>query len=146
MRQSIEVDINASPDRVWAVMSDLNWQEWTPSVKSIKRLDDGEFRVGSRVKISQPGFPPALWKATAIEPGQGFTWVSVAPLMRVVANHSIYPAPSGAKAMLSIEFQGWLGPWFGKLTSKTNQKYLEHEAKGLKARSENPSYHHDGKL
>ena len=57
MRQFVTVDIAASTDRVWDVMSGLQWQEWTPTVKSIKRLDPGPFGIGSRVLIRQPGVP-----------------------------------------------------------------------------------------
>jgi hypothetical protein len=140
MRQFVTVDIAASTDRVWDVMSALQWQEWTPTVKSITRLDKRPFGIGSRVLIRQPGFPPAFWKATTFEPGKGFTWVSIAPGLRVVASHYVESAGGMARATLSLEFHGVLGPWFGRLTAKTNQRYLELEAKGLKARSENPSF------
>ena len=144
IRQFKTIDIDVPPERVWEVMSDLNWQEWTPTVKRIKRLDTRPFGIGSRVMISQPGFPPAFWKATAFEPGRGFTWISVAPGMRVVANHFVEPNGAGSRATLSLEFHGLIGRWFGRLTAKINQRYLEYEAKGLKARSENPSYRHSG--
>jgi hypothetical protein len=140
MRQSTSIEIAAPPARVWEVMSELRWQEWTPTVKSIKRLDARPFGVGSRALISQPGFPPALWKVTVFEPGRGFTWVSTAPGLRVIANHWVEPTPIGSRATLSIEFEGLFGPWFGRLTARTNEKYLAHEARGLKARSENPAY------
>ena len=71
---SITIDINAPAERVWSVMSDIDrWHEWTPSITSVKRLGDGAFAVGTRVRIRQPGLPPAVWKLTAIEPGQSFT-------------------------------------------------------------------------
>jgi hypothetical protein len=146
MRQSTTIDIQASPARVWEVMSDLRWHEWTPTVKSIQQLDGGPLRIGTRAKISQPKFPPAFWKATVVEPDKGFTWVSTAPGMRVVAHHWIEPAGAGSRATLSIEFHGLLGPLFGRLTSKINQRYLGLEAAGLKARSENPEFRHTGGL
>ena len=58
---SIDVDIDAPPDRVWAVMSDIErWHEWTPSVKSISRREQGPIRPGHRAWVRQPKFPPAL--------------------------------------------------------------------------------------
>ncbi|HET9423992.1 MAG TPA: SRPBCC family protein [Gemmatimonadaceae bacterium] len=147
MRQFTTIDINAPAARVWSVMSDvLLWHEWTPTVRSITRLDSGPFRIGSRAFIRQPGFPPAFWKATAVDPGRAFTWVSGAPGMRVVASHSVDAIGDTSRATLSLEFQGLLGPWFGRLTAKINQKYLDLEAKGLKARSEDPYYRHSGGL
>ena len=67
---SISVDVNTPVDRVFEVMADTErWHEWTPSVTSIKRLDDGAFAVGSRAVIRQPKLPPALWTITAIDAG-----------------------------------------------------------------------------
>lgn len=139
-RQFITVDIDAPAERVAEVMRAVErWVEWTPTVNWIKRLDPGDFRVGSRVMISQPKFPPAFWKATRVEP-LGFTWVSTAPGMRVVANHFVEPLGPVSRATLSLEFHGLFGPWFGRLTKGINERYLALEANGLKARSENPLY------
>ena len=145
-RQFITIDIAAPAERVAEVMKDVaRWPEWTPTVRSIKRLDSGDFRVGSRLVISQPKFPPAFWKATRIEP-LGFTWVSTAPAMRVVANHYVEPLGPMGRATLSLEFHGLIGEWFGRMTAGINQRYLDLEAKGLKARSENPLYTHTQRL
>jgi hypothetical protein len=143
-RQFITVDIDAPAERVASVMKDVErWREWTPTVNWIRRLDHGEFRVGSRVLISQPKFPPAFWKATKIEP-LGFTWVSTAPGMRVVAHHFVEPLGPGSRATLSLEFHGLIGPWFGRMTKSINTRYLGLEAEGLKLRSENPLYQRTG--
>lgn len=138
---SISIDIDAPVERVWSVMSDIDrWHEWTPSVTSVKRMRDGPFAVGSRVVIRQPGFPPAIWKLTAIEPGQSFMWISTAPGLRVVARHSVQATKGGSRATLLLDLQGIVGGLFGRLTRNVNEKYLGYEAKGLKARSENPLY------
>ena len=144
MRQfSISVEIAASAERVWLVMSDTDrWHEWTPSVSSITRLGGGPFAVGSRAVIRQPKFPPALWKITAIEPGKSFTWVSVGPGIKVVARHSVEPRGAGSRATLSLELRGIFGSVFGRLTKDITERYLAFEAAGLKARSENPEFHY----
>ena len=64
----ITVDFDSTPGRVWAVMRDIaRWHEWTASVRSIERLDDGPLAVGSRVRIRQPKVLPAIWTVTALE-------------------------------------------------------------------------------
>src|SRR3954452_4967838 len=102
---SIAIDIPSPPERVWNVMSDVErWHEWTPSITSIRRLDSGVLRVGSRVVIRQARFPPAWWKVVILEPGRSFTWVSTAPGMRVIAHHGVESrADGGSRATLSLE-------------------------------------------
>lgn len=132
----ISIDIAAGPDRVWQVMSDVeHWPEWTPSVRSIKRLDKGPLATGSRALIRQPRLPPALWKVTSVN-NHSFTWVSGMPGMRVVARHSVEAMGTGSRATLSIEYGGLLGPLLARLTRGVNDRYLKLEAEGLKKRSE----------
>ena len=105
-RFSITTDVAAPAERVWQVMSDTDrWHEWTPSVTSVKRLGGGPLAVGSRAVIRQPRFPPALWEVTAIEPGTSFTWVSLAPGLRVIGHHSVEPAGAGSRATLSLDLR-----------------------------------------
>jgi hypothetical protein len=134
---SISVDIAASPGIVWAVMSDAErWHEWTASVTSIRLLDRGPLAVGSRALIRQPRFPPALWKVTAITPGHSFTWRSGVPAAWVHATHSVAPVGAGTRATLSLHYEGPLGRLLGRMTRDITNRYLQMEAAGLKARSE----------
>jgi hypothetical protein len=98
-------------------MSDVErWHEWTASIKSVKRLGDGTFAVGSRVLIRQPKLPPAFWKVVAIEPGKSFTWMSVSPGFRAIGYHAVESKQGGSRATLSIEFQGIFGGVFARMT------------------------------
>lgn len=143
-RFSISIDIKTPVDRVFEVMADTErWHEWTPSVTSIKRLDAGEFKVGSKAVIRQPKFPPALWKITAIDgtsAQRSFTWENRAPGIRVIAHHSAEPTPTGTRATLSVKYEGFLATILGRMTRNITNRYLAAEAFGLKARSENPFY------
>ena len=140
---SISIDIAAPADRAWQVMSEIDrWHEWTPSITSVKPLGGGPFAVGSRALIRQPRFPPALWRVTSIKPGRSFTWVSVAPGLRVVGHHQVEPANAGSRATLSLEIHGIFGGLFGRMTRAITERYIAHEANGLKARSENPAFYH----
>jgi uncharacterized membrane protein len=137
MRFSISVDVAAPPERVWTVMSDIErWPEWTPSVKSIKRLDGGPLRQGSRARIRQPRLLPAVWTVTDIEPNRSFSWKTGSPGVWVVARHAVEPSPGGARATLSLQFGGLLGRPVVWLTRELNNRYLMLEAAGLKHRSE----------
>ena len=137
---SISVDINTPVDRVFEVMADTDrWHEWTPSVTSIKLLDSGTFRVGTRAVIRQPKFPPALWKITAMD-ANSFTWENRAPGIRVIAHHFAEPVGKGARATLSLRYEGFLAKLLAWITRGITRRYLWMEATGLKARSENPFF------
>jgi hypothetical protein len=134
---AITVDIDATPGRVWAVMRDIaRWHEWTASVRSIERLDDGPLAVGSRVRIRQPKVLPAIWTVTALEEGRGFTWVTRSPGIMATAGHRLESTTRGTIATLSVHFGGPLGAVAGWLLRGLNNRYLALEAAGLKRRSE----------
>jgi hypothetical protein len=132
------IDIDASPDRVWAVMRDAErWPEWTASVTRVRISGGGPLRPGARAWIKQPKFPPALWQVTELDDARRFfTWVSRAPGMLVTARHGVDPRPGGCRATLSLRYEGALGPLFARLTRAITERYLDLEANGLKARGE----------
>lgn len=134
---STTVDIAASPAQVWAVMRAIErWHEWTPSIRSIERLDSGPIRAGSRARVRQPGLPAAVWEVTDWVEDKGFTWVSRAPGVRVTGDHQVTPSQAGTRATLAIRYEGPLAPILVWLTRGVNDRYLALEAAGLKKRSE----------
>ena len=135
---SIDVEIKAPAERVWAVMRDIErWPEWTPTVTKIRRVGDGALAVGSRAVIWQPKLPPARWEVIELkEHDRTFTWMTRGPGMRLTARHWVRATRDGSRATLSIQFSGPLGGFFARLTRKLNERYLAFEAKGLKVRSE----------
>jgi hypothetical protein len=137
----ISVDIQSPPDRVWAVMRDIErWPEWTPTVTSVRQLEPGPLVVGTRALIRQPKLPPAEWKITELDDAnRSFTWITRGPGVQVLARHWVEAADGGSRATLSIEFSGLLGALVARLTHGLNQRYLALEAKGLKQRSESGS-------
>ena len=134
---STTIDIDAPPERVWAVMSDVErWPEWTPSVSSVRRADDGPFALGSRVRVKQPRLLPADWVVTSVTPGREFTWVTRSVSLEVTGAHAVEPIARGARATLSVRFEGLLAPLITSLTRGLIEKYIAMEAAGLKQRSE----------
>lgn len=75
------IDIEAAPDAVWEVMSDVErwWPASNPEHDGLERLDGdgGELRVGTRFKITEriAGIPGvAVGEITRFEPGSEVTW------------------------------------------------------------------------
>jgi uncharacterized membrane protein len=133
----VSIGIDAPADVVWSVMSDgERWHEWTASVTSVRRLDRGPLRIGSRALIRQPRFPPATWTVTALEPGRRFVWRSGLPGMSVYGDHAVSPLASGTRATLTLTYEGLLARIMGRMTRDITLRYLNMEASGLKRRSE----------
>jgi uncharacterized membrane protein len=139
---SITAEIEAPPERVWAIMSDIErWPEWTPTVTSVERLDPGPLSIGSRARIRQPKLPPADWRITMLDQTKRtFTWITGGPGVRVTARHSVEPAAGQgrSRATLSIHFEGLFGPLVARVTRSLNERYLQLEADGLTKAATNP--------
>jgi uncharacterized membrane protein len=135
-RFSITTEIPAPAARVWDVMRDVErWPEWTPTVTSVRLRESGSLAVGSHAVIRQPKLPPALWRVTELDAGRSFTWATRSPGVQVTARHGVEPTADGARATLSLEFSGLLGPLVARAIRSLNQRYLAIEAGALHARS-----------
>ena len=131
------IDIHAPPETVWAIWSDIErWSEWTASITKIEKLAPGPLVIGLRACVRQPKLPTATWCVTELEENRGFTWVSRSPGARVTGIHSIEPLANGSRATMTLIFTSPIALLFGWLKRSLTQQYLQLEANGLKARSE----------
>jgi uncharacterized protein YndB with AHSA1/START domain len=127
--------INAPAQPVWEVLFDVaRWPEWTPTVDTVQRLDDGPFQVGSRVEIRQPKLPKAVWEVTEVVDGRSFTWEAKGPGMQTIARHEVVPDGDGSAVTLSIEQTGPMGAVAAFMWRKLTQRYIELEAESLDQR------------
>ena len=127
--------IDAPPHPVWEVMADVvRWPQWTPTITSVERLDDGEFGVGSRARVRQPKLPPASWEVTELVAGRSFTWEATGPGMRTIARHEVVPDTTGSQVTLSIEQTGPMGAVAALVWRRLTQHYIELEAESLDKR------------
>ena len=138
MEQRTTVEIDAPPARVWEVLTDVErWSEWTETVTSVRRLDDGPLRSGSRAKIDQPKIPETEYVVTELAPGRSFTWVATGPGVTTTAGHLLEPLDGDrTRVTLSVEQSGVLGKVMGRFYRGLTDRYLANEAAGLKARCE----------
>ena len=138
MKQSIAVEIAAPAERVWEVLTDVEqWPEWTETVTSVKRRDEGPLRPGSRATINQPKIPETEYIVTQLDPGRAFTWVANGPGVTTTARHDVEVLPDGrSRVTLAVEQAGPLGAVLGRIYRRLTDRYLSVEAEGIKARSE----------
>jgi hypothetical protein len=72
-----------------------------------------------------------------IDPGSSWTWVQRSPGAHVSASHWIIPQAGGRTLVRQrLDQRGLLGGPVGRLMAKKTKRFLEQEAHGLKARSE----------
>jgi hypothetical protein len=132
------VHVDAEPDEVWRVLIDVErWPESTPSISGVRRLEQGELRIGSRAAIRQPRFPEVIWTVNRYVPGVEFVWESKSPGIRSTGFHSVAPGASGgADLALRIRQEGLFVLLFGWWLRGIDIRYLEMEARGMKQRAE----------
>ena len=139
MEQSVTVDIAAPPERVWEVLSDVEyWSEWTPTVTvgpparrgpaaDGEPAEDSASRASPRPSTSSPtssrGAPsPGSRRGRACSPPPATT-PSRCP-------------DGGTRVRLSVSQSGWLASLMGRFYRGLTDRYLANEANGLKARCE----------
>jgi uncharacterized membrane protein len=137
MRFDHSSTIQASPERVWEVFSDVErWPDWTPTVDSVERLDAGRIHIGARTRIRQPKLPVAVWEVTELKDGEYFEWVSKAPGITTTGGHRVISTPEGTVATATIIQEGPLGWLFGRLYAGLTKRYIATETQKLKEISE----------
>ncbi|WP_172299840.1 SRPBCC family protein [Pseudoruegeria sp. HB172150] len=112
------IRIEAPPRQVWNVTTDvLRWPVWTPTVTSVRALEEGEIRIGARFALKQPMQAEAVWEVTELDPPHRFAWrrmprraLEGKTTGGVQAVHALTPAGTGTENRLELEMPGlaWL--------------------------------------
>ena len=138
-----EIEIDAPPERVWAVVTDFAaYPEWNPFIRRIS----GELREGARleVRIEPPGGRATTFKPTvrAVETNRELRWLGRLLVPGIVdGEHSlrIEQREGGSSRFVQSErFSGVLVGLFKGTLAKTETGFEQMNA-ALKARVEQPS-------
>ena len=131
-------EINASAERVWAVLSAVeSWPQWMPTVNSVEPLRETPLQVGRRYRVTQPKLRPTVWAVSVVEPDHRFEWRAKSPGMELVADHLIESTGQGStRVRLRFEFKGLVGALLGVVFCALTRNYLSQEAQALKDRAE----------
>jgi len=138
MHTEHRIDIDAPPERVWAVMTDIErWPEMTPSVTAVELTPKGPLTPTSEARITQPKFGSNVWRVTALDPGRSFTWETKRPGSRMVGSHTIEARTGGGSTVtLAVDSTGWAVALLGWALKGTGRRFVELEAAGLKRLAE----------
>src|SRR4051812_13127104 len=132
------VDIDAPAAVVWEVFSDAEgWPEWTAWVTQLVALDGPGRAAGQRFEIQRPRMPKLVWEVPEVTPGAAWTWVQRSPGGLTVPRHEVIPeSDRRTRVRQQLDQRGPIGAMVGLLMRGMTRRYLDLEAAGLKARSE----------
>ena len=134
--KSIEID--ASQQRVWDVLSDIEgWPQRVKTVDSVELLTPPPLAAGSRVRLKQPKLPEGTWEVVAWDAPSYFEWTQKASGVTNVAGHRVEAlAEDRARLTLTLEMRGFLIPVIGRFYKALTNRYLDLEAQGMKRAAE----------
>jgi hypothetical protein len=139
-----EIDIDAAPEKTWAVLTDLAaWPEWNPFI----HYAHGVLEKGNSIDVLvQPSGAKPLkgkGKVLVLEPPHQMVWAATligSWIFRGEHHFAVEPLPGGqSRFVQSEEFSGFLVPLLhGKLDRETKRGFVEMNA-ALKLRVEKKS-------
>lgn len=134
-----ETIVHASPQAVWAVMSDIaGWPDLLSTVDKVTPLDSGPDGVGSRFAVKQPGLPELIYEVTQWVPDEDFTWVATSLGVRTVGRHLISVGEGGTRLCVSLEWQGPLSKVIAALFGARTADFVRVEADTFAASAARP--------
>lgn len=138
MRFEESIDIDADPQRVWDVLSDIEaWPERVETVDIAELLTSAPVAKGSRVRLKQPKLPEGTWDITVWDPPSYFEMSQKSGGVSNVAGHRVEAVEEGGTRLtLSVEMQGWIVPIVGLLSKGMTTRYLASEAQDIKKAAE----------
>jgi hypothetical protein len=137
MRVEHTIHINADLSSVWKVTENIeSWPEWTPTVTSVKKITEGPLKVGSQIKLKQPGQAESLWQITKFVPNATFQWESKRAGLQFVATHELSQETDGIYNALQVDVEGFFGVLLWPILKGAIRKALIKENNGLKKRCE----------
>jgi uncharacterized membrane protein len=138
MRFEQSIDIDASQQRVWDVLTDLEaWPQRIETVNVVELLTPPPVTEGSRVRLKQPKLPEGTWEITAWDAPSYFEWRQKSGGVSTVAGHRVEALEDGrSRLTLTLEMQGPLVPVVAVFWKGLTNRYMTIEAEGMKRAAE----------
>lgn len=139
-----EITIDAGPDRVWEILTDLeSYEDWNPFVIA----SEGEVAPGRRLvnRLQLPGGKAQTFKptVTVADPARTFEWLGRLGLPWIFDGRHRFdlgPTPDGGTRLVHAEFfNGVLVPFLRSMLDTKTRKGFELMNEALKTRAESPT-------
>ncbi len=139
-RYTCKTHVTASPDALYAALSDLRrWPEWDADIADIEH-DGSEPRTGTRFVLKPSGGPKTTLVVEAAERPHRFTDLSLLPLGRMRTTHEFIGEANGrTEVRVTIETFGLLGWLWDRLIARKQAAGAETQAQSLAAFAEKNS-------
>ena len=138
MRFEESIDIDASQQRVWDVLSDIEaWPRHIETVDVTELLTPAPVAKGSRISMKQPKLGEGTWDITVWDVPSYFEMRQKSSGVTSVAGHRVEALEEGrSRLTLSLDMQGWLVPIFGRISKGLTNRYMTSEAQDMKRAAE----------
>jgi hypothetical protein len=139
-----EIEINASPERVWQLLTDLDrFPEWNPFIQRIS----GTVVQGERLEVTlkPPDTRATTFKPTVIrvEPERELRWLGHVVMAGVFDGEHIFTIeplePDRVRFVQREEFKGLLAPLMLCMIGENTKRGFEAMNQALKEQAENLS-------
>ena len=143
MRFEQSTDVEATQQRVWDVLSDLEaWPQQIETVDEVEVLTPAPVGAGSRVRLKQPRLGEGTWEVTAWDAPSYFEFRQQSGGITSVAGHRVEALDEGrSRLTLTLEMRGLLVPVFGRIFKGLTNRYMTTEAQGMKRAAESGAPH-----
>ncbi len=138
MRFERSIDIDASQQRVWDVLSDIEaWPQRIETVDAVELLTSAPVSTGSRVRLKQPKLPEGTWDVTVWDAPSYFEWTQRTGGTTSVAGHRVEALDANrSRLTLTLDMRGLLIPIVALFYKKLTNEYMALEAEGMKRAAE----------
>jgi uncharacterized membrane protein len=138
MRFEQSIDIDASQQRVWDMLSDLEaWPQRIETVDVVELLTPTPVGEGSRVRLKQPRLPEGTWDVTIWDAPSYFEWRQKSGGVTNVAGHRVEVLEDGrSRLTLTLDMRGLLVPIVAMFYKGLTNRYMTTEAQGMKRAAE----------
>ena len=132
------IEIDASQQRVWDVLSDLEaWPRRIETVDVVELLTPAPIANGSQVRLKQPKLPEGTWDVTVWDAPSSFEWTQKTSGITSVAGHRVEALGEGrARLTLTLDMRGVLIPVMALFYRGLTNRYMNLEAEGMKRAAE----------
>jgi carbon monoxide dehydrogenase subunit G len=137
MKFSASVEINATPEKAWALVNKVEeWPRWIPSLKKIEKVSKGPLGVGSQVLVVAKSLITVnlLMTITEFVAGRRVVMEGKVLGVRMTRYYEQEPMGQGTKLTAGGEVSGL----FAFLVRRGGQRLSEEIVQALKRKVEEP--------